>query len=221
MIGIALAMLVMACENDRQQFDTQISALNVFVEDTVYSFAVKPSSLVLDTVPLYITLIGEQCDYNRTFQLRPTAESQLSNEHYRLPELILEGGKVSDTLGLILIKDADLQDTSFLLELEFVESPDFARGVDRKIRIHVGNKLTEPSNWEADLESFFGVYSRVKHTLIIDATGIADFKDLGLGVKKNLVQLTKNHLAELNAARALEGKGPLEDEQGRVVVIGN
>lgn len=220
-IGIALMMLIMACENDRQQFDTRISALNVFVEDTIYSFAVKPSMQEQDTVPLYITLIGERRDYDRYFQLHPTAESRLSDDHYRLPDLILESGKVSDTLGLVLIKNTDLQDTIFLLELEFAEGPDFVRGVDRKIRIHVGNKLTEPSNWETELESFFGVYSQVKHTLIIDATGVADFKDLGLGVKKNLVQLTKNHLAELNATRALEGKGPLEDEQGRIVVIGN
>lgn len=210
-----------ACENDRQQFDLAISAMNVSVKDTVYSFAVKPSVDEQDTVPLYIGLIGEIKDYPRTFKLQATPASRLTADHYRLPELVLPAFRAVDTLNLIFIKKTDLKDTTFLLELEIASDGELEAGINRKIRIHVGDELVIPSNWEADLEIFFGTYSQVKHTLIIEATGYYDYSGLGLGTKKNLAQMTKNHLAELNDLRAKEGKGPLEDELGRIVVIGS
>lgn len=219
-IVMILVALIMACENDRQQFDTGISALNISVKDTVYSFAVKPSSLNQDTFPLYIDLVGEMKDYVRTFQLRATAESNLSEEHYQLPELTLAAGRVSDTLGLLLFKKSGLEDTTFLLELELIPNENFRAGVSRKIRLHVGNKLVKPGNWETNMSFLFGVYSEVKHALIIDATGVYDYSECGLGTLKNLTLMTKNYLAELNIRRKEEGKGPLEDESGREVVIG-
>lgn len=221
MILITLACLVLACENDRQQFDPTVCAMNIAVKDTIYSFAIKPSTVSMDTVPFYISLIGEARDYPRNFQLRATENSELSPEHYQLPALVLEANRVNDTLNLVFVKKPDLADTTFLLELEFVAGDHFSAGVNRKIRIHVGDKLVKPGNWEEKLEIHFGVYSEVKHSLIIDATGVYDYSGLGLGTLKNLALMTKNYLAELNAERQQEGKGQLEDEFGRIIVIGS
>lgn len=219
---VVIVWLFTACENDRQLYDTNVSALNISFVDTVYTFATKASTVEEDTVWLKITLIGDARDYARDFKVKATPKTTMKeNYHYRLLDLRLEANTVLDTLPLLVYRKADLKDSTFVLELELVPNENFIQGASRKTRLEMTDRLVAPSNWDSDLKTFFGVYSQTKHQLIIDATGIGDFKDLQIGTIRNMALMAQNYLDELNAARKEDGLGPLTDEFDREVKIGN
>ena len=218
---IVIVWLFTSCENDRQLYDTNVSALNISFVDTIYTFATKASTVEEDTVWLKVNLIGDARDYARDFKVKATSKTTMKEDyHYHLLNLRLEANTVIDTLPLLVYRKKDLKDSTFVLELELVPNENFVQGADRKTRLEMTDRLVAPSDWESNLKTFFGVYSQTKHQLIIDATGIGDFKDLQIGTIRNMALMAQNYLDELNAARKEDGLDPLTDEFDREVKIG-
>ncbi len=227
-----MAVSFVAChENERQTYNTGMNALNIsFGADSVYSFADQNSSVVKDTIFLMASLIGVPVDYDRKFTVETTNKTNAPSGSYEIGNTVLKAGVVEDKIMIILNKTDALLDTSFTLELKLVPNENFLNGITTSTRLTFGNKLLKPVNWSVaisgtplliKIDAHYGIYSRVKHQLIIDATGDPLFWNKPLGTTRNYALQAKNYLIALNAYRATQGLDVLRNEFGNPVVIAN
>lgn len=89
----------------------------------------------------------------------------------------------ADSLGadfeLVLLRDSSLKDNDYSLSLEVVETESFKPGDEetQKISLTISDIIIEPELWSGffvgntTVYSVMGYYGKVKHQLLIDATG--------------------------------------------------
>ena len=201
-------------------------------DSLIYSFAIKPATLMQDTVKVPVRIMGLAKNTDRTVNVVVADSSTAkSGQHYELLPTIVKAGQYTANIPVLVKRSTDLQVAEVTLFLEIKESNDFQPGIPNTApvnpkaggsltyKIRLNDILTKPSNWDTRLTSFFGTYSKVKYLFIIQTTGIVDFP-YGTASGPSPAQMTyynilcKTALAQYNATHS-----PLMDENGNAVTF--
>lgn len=200
-------------------------ALNT--DSIVYSFAIKPDSLMVDTINIPVRIIGLAASKERKVILSaiPDSSNAVAGSDYQLLPYYIPAGAYTANLPVVVKRSAIMKTKGVTVLLNIMPSPDFLPGVPNsaggskiaggttRYLIRINDYLTKPANWDSWLVYFFGNYSAVKYKLVIEATGLAIFpSDLPYGIYAVYSTLCKQKLADYEAEN-----GPLIDENGSVV----
>ncbi|MBD0835436.1 DUF4843 domain-containing protein [Aestuariibaculum suncheonense] len=129
----------------------------------------------------------------------------------------------ADSLGadfeVVLLRDASLKENDYSLSLEVAETEDFKPGnaPTQKVNLAISDKIIEPELWtnfavgNTTVFTVMGYYGKVKHQLLIDATGQRwddsfielELTEEYLGFYKNLAVLELNRINEEREAQGL------------------
>lgn len=246
------AMGITGCQQSEIEcFDPQYAALNMWfgteggiIDDEEvfnYSYAVGEAP-----VNFYARISGVPADHDRTFTLQAEgadlalAEGSVRTETYTIP-----AGKTTGTFAIYL--DASkLKDPNSFTEKEgeitfrMVEGGEFRAGAEKVnvLRLKLRNYLSKPAEWEKGanglyrpLREYFGDYSKVKHSFMIQTLGMVEFRIywnaqkpyevvngeniISRGYASYLVQKMQEALKEYNASH----EKPLTDEFGNAVTF--
>lgn len=187
-------------EVDYQMFDepaaVQFGKAN---EERNYTFVYRTSDILKDTVYLRVYLAGKPTGEPRYFRLRQVpvvkwdylydkfgivvdsvqVETRQAKEniHYLpLPEevLCIASDSVGCSIPVILLRDTSLQNHEYHLSLRLEGMGDLKQGEFSCLEsvIVLSDVLQKPSNWNEVLDVYIGRYSRTKHRLLIDVSGM-------------------------------------------------
>lgn len=204
-------------------------------DSVLYTFAVKPASLIQDTVKLPVRIAGKAADKDRVINLKTVADSTTAVEgtDYKIHSAIVHAGKYNDSILLIVYRKPAMKSEEKRLMLEIIPSADFQPGLYNtpsagsdvkqtggsvRMLIKINDFLTQPANWSL-LSSFFGTYSKVKYQFIIDVTGRAEFPyGSATSIPYGQMAAYQNMLKQALSDYAAE-HGPLIDENGQTVTF--
>lgn len=246
--AFTLLLMLASCEkNDVPVFDSNYSALNIWfgssamVQDqTTYNYSY---SLSEDSLLFQARVTGLATDHDRSFTLEAydgdlaEAEGSFYTKTY-----VIKAGEISGEFP-IYFDSSKLKDKIFFTdedgELFFrVKANDlFAPGANTMQTLHVvlKNYLAKPSEWDIatyphlPYKNYFGSYSRVKYSFMIQVTGLVDFhivsnttvpydkekNNISVSYVNFLLSKVKQALEEYNESHAED----LTDENGSVVVF--
>ena len=238
---IGMLITCIACEKELPSFKTEQDHLNFPIDPVTKivlpvrkTFVYDSASVRRDTVYATVNAMGFVRDYPRSFRVEQISYKEdsiwnaIPGTHYValddpevVKEMIIPAGEVSGKIPIIALRDASLRDTSVLLRLKIVANDVFLPGdPDRlELSVEIGDQLMQPSNWMV-----FGAYGKVKHRFLVehfppmrfDEETFDDFRnDLQYG--RFINSKAKNLLAQENAQREAEGKGPLCEADGTEV----
>jgi len=198
-----------------------------------YTFVGKSDSVKMDTVWLAVRSSGKTSDHDRSIDLAAVGAGTTAVEgvHYKLLHYVMPKDSFQVRLGVVLLRDPSLVDTSMVLNLQLKPSADFPVSMKdtlmddgrfyskNDLRIVFTDRLIKPNNWDTYLVTFFGAYSEVKFRFITGVLGVSSFPTNGpnsvsfptLQYYQNVV---RNALVQYNAEH-----GALIDENGNAVVI--
>ena len=208
-------------------------AYNPKKDSAVCSFAIKANSLMVDTVKVSVRIMGTAKNYDREVKLEAvdTATTAVAGVHYKFLPYVIKAGAYNADLPIVINRTPDMKTQGFTLTVKVAESKDFKPGVPNsavagnfagaslRYFIRMNDFLTKPSNWDSQLNTYFGAYSQTKFKFIIDVTGITEFA-IGAAPLMSFGEITyyrafvKSKLAEYVAIN-----GPLMDENGGVVTF--
>ncbi len=162
-------------------------------DSSIYSFAIKPNSLMLDTVriPIRITGIAQNQDRVVNVQVIAASSTAVAGQDYQILPCKILAGQYSGTLNIQVIRNTPAMTIADrALQLQLVASSDFIPGISNTVstsststttfttaggvlnyQLKINDYLSMPSNWNPYLASYFGTYSRVKYKFMIDVTG--------------------------------------------------
>lgn len=245
---IISAAFLCACNQDGQyqmyesesfiQFGPDISLTYLpsrIFNDTLktYTFIYDPETVTKVDVFFDIYALGGPQDRDRPFVLRQinidgvlnaipgknyvAFDSEEMKDHYVIP-----AGEVHTLVPIRIMRTQG--DDVYTLQFELVRNDEFAPGDTKLIwrRIEFTSTLQKPASWDI-WESYFGIYSRVKHEFMIEVSGyrwdeefIVKFhSDSSLrSYWQSVLTLAIN---ELNAARAEMGLDKLRDENNLII----
>ena len=245
-IGVLWVMLIgYSCEeNERYYFDRQYSALNIWlgakntpVDSFVYNYAYQAEH---DSVIFYVRLTGMPLKEARSFSLE-AVEGDIDLVDFSYADYILEAGVNEASFPLYIDKTVDFsgfKDRNGYIVFKMKENNTFVQGVEEYSRLCIilKNGVGKPENWDVAtypyqaLSRYFGSYSDVKYSFIIQATGLSNFR-IYYTVAQN-PDLEDNVITHLEAAYlrtkcqlALQEynndpeKEDLRDENGELVVF--
>jgi hypothetical protein len=198
-----------------------------------YSFVGKSDAVKMDTIWLTVRAAGRTADHDRTIDLAAVGvgTTAVQGVHYKLLPYVMPKDSFQTNLGVVLLRDPSLLDTSVVLNLQLKPSADFPVSMKdtimddgkfytkNNLRIILTDRLIKPTNWDTYLVTFFGAYSEVKFRFITGLLGRSTFPTSGpdavnfpqMQYYQNVV---RNALVDYNASN-----GPLIDENGNAVVI--
>ncbi len=193
-------------------------------DSMTYTFSTSSSDVTQFTVEAMIYVQGRVVDNDRSVRLK-VDESRTSAvaDSYTFPsEVVLKGGEHSTLCPIVINRTDEIKDKEYRLCVEIDPTGDLKAGVtkDASLTITWNDKISKPSNWEDDLNEFFGTYSEVKYRFIISTLGVSLFPygegDFTWGKMWNyhlqmIAALEKYNADETNPNR------PLKDENGGIV----
>jgi hypothetical protein len=208
---------------------------NAKKDSALCSFAVKPNSMIVDTVKIAVRIMGVAKNYDREVKLEAvdTATTAVAGVHYQFLPYVIKAGAYNADLPVVINRTPEMKTQGFTLTVKISESKDFKPGVPNsavagnfagasvRYFIRMNDFLTKPSNWDSQLNTYFGAYSQVKFKFIIDVTGITEFTvgqppAMAFGEINYYKAFVKSKLFDYVALN-----GPLMDENGGVVTFPN
>jgi hypothetical protein len=208
---------------------------NTDKDSTVYSFAIKPDALTVDTVKIPLRIMGVATTHDRSVNIQIVADSSTAlAEQYSVLPTIVKAGEYTTNVPLLVKRTPALKTNDVRVLLEIGASDDFLPGIynsaasasigggSLRYPVRINDFLTKPSNWDSFIASYFGAYSQVKYKLVIDVTGRTQFLISGDDAVTTS-QMTyfkikcRNYLADLNAANGTK----LKDETGTEITFPN
>jgi hypothetical protein len=205
----------------------------VNIDSVSYTFVEKNSTVETDTIWLNVRASGNTTDRDRNINLVADIEgtTAVKDQHYKFLNNIMPKGNFDTRLGVVLLRDASLLNSSVALNLRLQPSEDFpvlmkdtimgdGRYYGRnKVKIIFTDRLLKPDNWDSYLINFFGAYSNVKFRFITGVLGVSSFSTSG----PNPVNFPRMQFYQNTVRNALleytTTNGPLIDENNNVVVI--
>jgi hypothetical protein len=198
----------------------------------LYSFAIKPADLMVDTVKLPVRISGVAANKDRQINLKTVADSTnaVAGTDYIIHSSIVRAGRYNDSIWVIVKRTPDMGTTEKRLMLEIVPSEDFQPGIGNmpvmdgsfrsgaatRMLVKINDFLTKPSDWDKGLHFFFGTYSRVKFQFIIQVTGRTEFPYGTAEIPYGQFSAYKNMMVAALSDYVKE-HGPMIDENGQVV----
>lgn len=206
-----------------------------------YTFIYTAADQLTDTIWMEVETMGFLTDYPRPISLCSLpvdSNAAVAGKHYVAfndPSLkdvyVIPANKSKARIPLILKKeDPELEEKEFNLKIGIQSNEYFTAGLKgyQERVVKISNILTQPADWNMFAVFYFaGNYGKVKHQFMIETgnkIGVKIdekfFHDLvggdpgaiDMGLTDYWRQLFKTALAEENALRASQGKGPLREE---------
>lgn len=181
--------------------------VNTINTEQNYSFALKNSTLMQDTIFVPVQLMGNIEDYDRTFKAVAVADSTTAEypKHYEILDGTMKAGEYTSYLPVVIKRTSDTQNHYVTVYLQLVSTDDLGVGNADALnyKINFGDILMKPANWPY----YFGTYSVNKYRFAIDVLGITDwpqatrFQDADVEGYYSIAQL-QLMAAQLNEAYA-------------------
>jgi len=244
-------------ENELVHFDTGIKPmLNIWFgpDDLRFNSLTHNFSHFVSektAVPFVFRITGFPADYPRTFTLEVVHVGDYDKVSFEIGEFVLGAGEYRGSGTFFIINNVDntlFADSSGHVELRLKPNDIFDEGTIQRnrLRITLQNGLVRPADWYTPFSSFFwslshffGSYSRVKHGLIVEVTGMPAFKVVRTGAGGGITpgdiiggepvisnqqaqtfqRRVSDALTAINQERAARGEPPLTDEFGEIVTI--
>lgn len=242
LLPVLFGCLITACKKSELTRYTQPDMIyfykdyyNADKDSTVYSFAIKPNALLVDTVKIPLRIMGLATGTDRSVNIQVVADSSTAlPEQYALLPTIVKAGAYTANVQLLVKRAPALKTNDVRVLLAIGTSDDFLPGVynsaasasrgggSQRYPVRINDFLTKPSNWDSFIATYFGVYSQVKYKLVIDVTGRTQFLISGDDAVTTS-QMTyfkikcRNYLADLNTASGTK----LKDENGTEITFPN
>lgn len=192
--ALAVGAALTGCsKNDYPVFDTQYSALNIWMgtelipQDSItynYSYALGEKN-----VHFYARVIGTAADHDRSFTLEAydgdLAEAEGS---YTLGDYVIKAGETSAICDITFNSSKLKNPQAFTdhdghLKLRMKANDLFHEGTEslRTLTIVLKNYLSKPDDWDTAtypylaISRYFGDYSKVKYQFMIETLNLVDF----------------------------------------------
>jgi hypothetical protein len=210
-------------------------AFNTSRDSILFSFAIRPAFLTVDTVKVPLRIMGSAQDRDRQVTVQVLADSSTAQQDrdFVILPTIIKAGEFTGFVPVLVKRSAAMKTAELRLMIQIGESADFKPGVPNslpqspraggstKMLIKLNDYLTKPTNWDSFLTFFFGSYSQVKYAFVINTTGRSEFLTSGAdpvsSSQMNYYKVScRNELADYKAAN-----GPLIDEFGLEVSFPN
>lgn len=225
-----LSLAMISCNKD--EIDIYSGDAGLYFSESIYSavndsksysFAIQNSDVTSDTIWLPVHIMGKASSHDRAIGLSvvDSLTTAKSDVHYQLlTPYTMPAGVYEESIGVVILRSKDLQDSTYRLVLNLESSQDFPLGMEGKNNylIKMNDILTKPSNWDAFLIYFFGEYSQVKYRFMIDVLGRGEFPtgSGGLGVADILYYQTAM-ISALDKYNELHPGSPMKDESGNEI----
>lgn len=243
LIPALLLTFVTACEKSELTKYDQSDMVYIYkdyfsaTKDSVtYSFAIKPTSLSIDTVKVPLRIMGVAKTTDRTVTVRavPDSSTAVAGQHYDFLPVLIKAGEYAGNIPVLVKKTGDLKTGEKRLLVEVMESSDFKPGIPNTVPLNpraggslrflikINDALTKPANWDTQLASYFGTYSQAKYKFVIEVTGRTEFI-FGSGADNiSTSQILFYKTSCKNALLAYEAaNGPMLDENGIRITFPN
>jgi hypothetical protein len=225
-----LSMLMISCSKENLMY-TEAPAVYfkksiINPDSVIYSFGIRPNNIITDTVYLALRIMGSATATDREIKFSVAEGSTAKlGYHFAFGPLVMPAGQYETLIPVYLHRKAGLKDSILTARIRVLESKDFKPGYDDVIsgsvlsrleyRIVMNDQILRPSNWTADYQPYFGVYSVVKYRFMIEVTGKTTWNAaMTPGEINDLVGQVKFALYNYQQAN-----GPLLDENGLAVVF--
>lgn len=190
--GLSLsAILLGSCSEDNGLVYTDWARLQFYADgditDLSYSFVWGSATRQRDTVYLPVRVLGGPADYDRTADLEQVFDSAATEDVQAKPSvhyvpfndegarklLTVRAGRVIDSIGVIVLRDASLAKAAVRLRLRIKENNEFGVGETKKLErsIVISDLLEKPSTWDRTTDYYLGTYSTAKHQLMLKVVG--------------------------------------------------
>jgi len=150
-------------------------------DSLVHSFANYPA-VEYKELSLPLRIMGEIENYDRTVQVTvdPASTTAVDGEYEIGQQITVPAGSVTGRLPLTIKVSPRLETQQVELTLRLQPSSDFEAEPEKpgklnelvKFRVIWSNILVKPSDWPTTL---WGGYSKVKHRLVIDLSGVSQY----------------------------------------------
>lgn len=191
---MSLLLAVLICysceENNRYYFEEQYSALNIWlgtkttpVDSITYNYAYQAE---YDSVMFYVRLTGMPLDVPQSFSLE-AVEGDTALVDFSYAGYILAPGVNEAAFPIYINKTmdfSDFKDRNGYIVFKMKGNDVFAQGAEEYSRLYIvlKNGVGKPDNWDVatgsyqPLSKYFGSYSDVKYSFIIQVTGMSNFQ---------------------------------------------
>ncbi len=190
--GLSLsAILLGSCSEDYGLVYADRPRLQFYADgditDLSYSFVWGSATRQRDTVYLPVRVLGGPADYDRTADLEQVFDSAATDNVQAKPSvhyvpfndegarklLTVRAGRVIDSIGVIVLRDASLAKAAVRLRLRIKENNEFGVGETKKLErsIVISDLLEKPSAWDRTTDYYLGTYSTTKHQLMLKVVG--------------------------------------------------
>lgn len=221
--------------------------------DYPYSFVWADQGRMFDTVYIPVRVIGgpsgqdrrvalEQVDeyivtyhYDRLGHITDSVVEVVANKavagvHYvpfddpmTANLLKVDAGKVEDSIGIIVKRNADLKTKKVRLCLALKENDDFGMGELRfqKRTITISDKIEKPATWDRTTDAYLGTYSETKHKLMMQVVNgkVDDAWITNCNNSKSFMLYWRSKFHEAleafnaDAGNIASGKAPLKEDE--------
>lgn len=192
-------------------------------DSILFSFAIFNEEVQEMDIQVQVQTLGNLSSRAQVVRLEMDPELTSANDsEYSFPETVtIAPGSVTATAPVTIKRVARLKESETKLVVRVVANEDFLPGphvpgdlvnAGPSFAIVWNDQFTKPAYWDpAGLQSVrwvWGDWSRTKHQLIVDLTGITDFSELTTAQKYNIQSLGLAYLVE---------NGPIKNEFGREI----
>jgi hypothetical protein len=146
-----------------------------------FTFLLLPFDVVKDTFLVRVKIMGNKSSSDRVVRGRAITSGTTAKEgiHYQFIDGIVPADSIYGYIPVVLLRTADIKDSSVNLNLGIAATKDFQPGVgeDSSIVLSWSDNVVKPSNWDGiiSLTYYFGTYSAAKWRFIIATTGVDKF----------------------------------------------
>lgn len=243
----SLSILCLLCgckKNDQSPFFDGVPALSIsgesrqgIISDSLeFSFGVLNSQITDSVINLQVRAIGVPSGADRDFLLaiNPAQSTAMSDEYTFPSHFVIPAGQVSTTIPVQIKRSERIESTEAKLVIEVKENANFIPGPRLEVAgqptsgprftLIWTSQLTKPAAWDgfpfAALYFCLGDYSKTKHQIIIDATGITTYDDV-MVVSDTWYYIYNKCIEWLDSYNTAHPNAPLRDENGEIVEFPN
>ncbi len=198
-------------------------------DSIAFAFSVWATSLKDTTIIIYAQTMGNLSDKDRSFNIEIDNSSTALPEEYEIPRnFVIPAGGFKVAIPIKIKRTARLSDATAKLKINVGSNENFTPGPDvwtgqvitgGDFSIVWTDQLIKPVFWDQTGTGMIwtvGKWSKVKHRLIIDASGVTNFEGITTTKKYYIATETRNALLEYNAQHP---GNPLKNESGFVINI--
>ena len=217
-----LYLLISACSKEERLMYKEAPAIyfsrDFVMPDSInYTFAVKPDTVLRDTVYLNIRISGLATKTDRKFNLViADSSTAVKGKHFDIGPTVIKAGEYAIKFPVYLFRTADMKDKVFAIYFRIAGSDDFAAGFGNSLnyQIKVTDKLLKPADWS---DFFYGAYSLTKHQFMVSRLGTTAIT-MGTGAQFSQIMSILQKM-RVDLVKYENANGPLIDENGNRVTF--